>query len=321
MATIGTGSPLLYVEGSAKQTAASGTKRTIQITAKFKVNGSNSDSWFAYACNWRARVNTTYGSWEKIKGTETWNATQGLRTFTQTLTVDVGTAEAKDITVGIYTDSLINNSWDGNYTWTFRVGATNRPPTTPGAFTIRNGNASNSPIITTGTGSATINENINHLYITWGASSDPDGDKINYSLNESRNNGASWSRVDYGADLAHSYSLGGWNEGQSVKYYVDAQDSKGVWSTGKQYSGTLTKNIFTPDQINSTSSIGFNTVNSIISFTYSGGSNTQGGVTIRRELYCNEGITVHNYNNIVASPITLTIYHSRSEERRVGKEC
>lgn len=298
--TIGSGSPLLAYELHAEQTGASGTSRTIKITGKFKVNGSSA-SWYGYACNWRARVHNSYGSWSSIKGTESWNGGQAYRSFSQTLTVDVGTTSSTAITVGLYTDSQTSNGWDGNATGSFTVSSTNTAPYFPSgaSITVRSGGNSSGTVL-----SGIIPENINTVYISWTSAKDNEGGTLNYALNHSINGGG-YTQIDYGTDLEHSYNIGSGNEGQTIQYYVDCRDSAGLWSS-KIYSGVLTKNRFTGDTLSSSSSISYDSTS--LAFSYSGASNTNGNGTFTRTLSC-DGITVYN-PSLSSSPATVTIYKS-----------
>ena len=298
--TLGSGKPLLAYELHAEQTGASGTSRTVKITAKFKVNGSSA-SWYGYACNWRARVHNSYGSWSSIKGTESWNGGQAYRSFSQTLTVDVGTTSSTVITVGLYTDSQIDNSWDGNATGSFTVGSTNTAPYFPSgsAITVRSGSSASGTVL-----SGIIPENTNTVYISWSSAKDNEGGTLTYALNHSINGGG-YSQIDFGTDLEHSYNIGSGNEGQTIQYYVDCRDSAGLWSS-KIYSGVLTKNRFTGDTLSSSSSISYDSTS--LAFSYSGASNTNGNGTFTRTLSC-DGITVYN-PSLSSSPATVTIYKS-----------
>lgn len=298
--TLGSGRPLLAYELHAEQTGASGTSRTVKITAKFKVNGSSA-SWYGYACNWRARVHNSYGSWTAIKGTESWNGGQAYRSFSQTLTVDVGTTSSTAITVGLYTDSQIDNSWDGNATGSFTVGSTNTAPYFPSgsAITVRSGSSASGTVL-----SGIIPENTNTVYISWSSAKDNEGGTLTYALNHSINGGG-YSQIDFGTDLEHSYNIGSGNEGQTIQYYVDCRDSAGLWSS-KIYSGVLTKNRFTGDTLSSSSSISYDSTS--LAFSYSGASNTNGNGTFTRTLSC-DGITVYN-PSLSSSPATVTIYKS-----------
>lgn len=290
--------PGMKYEFYAEQTGGSGNSRTIKLTLKLKCGGNSSSSWYGYAVNWRGYVNGTWSGWATVKGTERWNATQDFRTYTTTITTDVGTTSSKAINVGFATDSQIDADWDFSKTdWSFTVGATNRAPSTPSNLTIRTGKGGASL-------SGTISENINYFYIDWSAASDADGDTIYYDLQEQRN-GGSWTSIDgSGTDTIHDfYTTGG--EGTSYRYWVDARDSKGAHSANGVYSATVVKNVFTMDTLASSSTITYDT--SQLSFTFSGGNNTQGGVSITRKLTCDNGITVYNATNITSSPITVKI--------------
>lgn len=289
MATIGSGTPLLYVEGVATNVSGSGNTRTVKITAKFKVNGSSA-SWYGYACNWRARVNNSYGNWTAIKGTESWNGGEGLRTFEQTLTVDVGTTSSKAITVGIYTDSLIDSGWDGSYVWTHTVGSTNVAPVLSGTVTT-------SP-------SGTISENTASITVTSPTATDANGNLSGYRCRVSINGGG-YTEIYKGSSRSFTHNVSNYGQGTTFKYVFDAYDSAGAWS-GNVYSAVVTKNTFTGDSLSSSSSIAFSTAS--ISFTYSGASNTSGNTSFTRKLTC-DGITVYN-NTLTSSPATVTIYKS-----------
>ena len=290
--------PGMRYEFYAEQTGGSGNSRTIKLTLKLKCGGSSSSSWYGYAVNWRGYVNGTWSGWATVKGTESWNATQDFRTYTTTITTDVGTTSSKTIKVGFATDSQIDADWDFSKTdWNFNVGATNRAPSAPSNLTIRTAKGGASL-------SGTISENINSFFIDWSAASDADGDTIYYDLQEQRN-GGSWTSIDgNGTDTAHSFNTTG-GEGTSYRYWVDARDSKGAHSANGVYSAIITKNVFTMDTLASSSTIDYNTAQ--LSFTFSGGNNTQSGVSIKRKLTCDNGITVYNATNITSSPITVKI--------------
>ena len=108
--TLGSGSPLVAYELYAEQTAASGTSRTIKVTAKFKVNGGSS-SYYSYPCNWRARVGNSYGAYEEMKSNTRWSGSDAYRTFSQTIKIDVGTTSSTSITVGLQTNHSSYSYW------------------------------------------------------------------------------------------------------------------------------------------------------------------------------------------------------------------
>lgn len=287
--TMGSGSPLLAYELHAEQTGASGTSRTIKITGKFKVNGS-STSWYGYACNWRARVHNSYGTWSAIKGTETWNGGQAYRSFSQTLTVDVGTTNSVAITVGLSTDSQTDTGWDASVTGTFTVGSTNVAPVISGTVTT-------SP-------SGTIAENTGTITVTSPTATDTNGNLSGYRCRVSINGGG-YSEVYRGSSRSFSHNISGYGEGTTFKYCFDAYDSAGAWS-GNVYSAVVTKNKFTGDTLSSSSSISYDTTS--ISFSCSGASNTNGNTTFTRTLSC-DGITVYN-PTVTGTSATVTIFKS-----------
>ena len=240
--------PGMKYEFYAEQTGGSGNSRTVKLTLKLKCGGSSSSSWYGYAVNWRGYVNGTWSSWATVKGTESWNATQDFRTYSTTITTDVGTTSSKAINVGFATDSQIDADWDFSKTnWSFTVGATNRAPSAPSNLAIRTAQGGASL-------SGTISENINYFYIDWTKATDADGDTIYYDLQEQRN-GGSWTSIDgSGTDTSHGFNTTG-GEGTSYRYWVDARDSKGVHSSSGVYSATITKNVFTMDTLASSSTI------------------------------------------------------------------
>ena len=289
--TIGSGTPLLAYELHVEQTGASGNSRTIKITGKFKVNGSSS-SWYGYACNWRARVHNSYGSWTAIKGTESWNGGQAYRSFSQTLTVDVGTTNSVAITVGLYTDSQIDNDWDGSATGSFTVGSTNTAP-------VISGTVSTSP-------SGIIAENTATITVTAPTATDANGNLSGYRCRVSINGGG-YSEIYRGSSRSFNHNVSGYGEGTTFQYAFDCYDSAGAWS-GNVYSAVVTKNRFTGDTLSSSSSIGYTDGNGSISFSFSGASNTNGNTSFTRTLSC-DGITVYNAT-LSSSPTTVTVYRS-----------
>lgn len=310
--TIGTGSPKLYVDYSAKQISGSGNKRTIQITAKFKVNGSTYESRYGYACNWKARIGSVTGSWQKMKGTETWRATHSLRTFYQTLEIDVGTTSSKEITIYIDTDSISNSSWDGSCSWKMTVGATNMPPTWPSGSKLTFYENSSSGAIITNEAEGTenvkiIGENVSKIYMTWPRATDPNDDdsKLVYEVWGQSNN-SDWTKLTTtGVDVKnYTHTIGAGNQGRTYDYYVEAVDPSGS-KTATNCDGTqFAKNTLHGHKLSSSSSVTASSTS--ISFTYSGARNTNGNTSITTSLTSPE-ITVYNSSS---SPSTVTIYKS-----------
>ena len=278
-----------YIGGSTKceirlfpsETWASGNQRTVKITFDAKVKGG-SDSWFGYAVDYRVWVHGQASGWNRLKGTETWRGNNDRRSFSQSLTVDVGTSNSTSVRVGVELKCK-DASWNGSYMENFTVSQTNVAPTTPGWIQVKNGGYNGAVL------SGTISENITNFYVDWGASSDANGDTITYILQEERNENGSWSTIDTGTDTAHQFNTVG-GEGTTYKYSVVARDGRGgesAWRT----SAAITKNVFTMATLACNSSVSYQ--GSPLYFTYSGGSNTQSGVSVRYKLKC-ENIPVYN---------------------------
>ena len=293
--------PGMKYEFYAEQTGGSGNSRTIKLTLKLKCGGSSSSSWYGYAVNWRGYVNGTWSSWATVKGTESWNATQDFRTYTTTITTNVGTTSSKAINVGFATDSQIDADWDFSKTnWSFTVGATNRAPSAPSNLVIRTAQGAASL-------SGIIPENINYFHVDWSAASDADGDTIYYDLQEQRN-GGSWTSIDgSGTDCAHGFNTVG-GEGTSYRYWVDARDSKGVHSSGGVYSATVTKNVLTAGSFTGHSNdIDFNTTEFTLRFNR--GSNSDGS-TVYMMCY-SDNVRVYNETELTSETSqTIKIWKS-----------
>lgn len=184
--TVGTGSPLLAYELYADNISGSGTKRTVRVTVKFKVNGSSA-SYYGYPCQWRARIQTpyefVYGSWSYIKNSESWNGGQPWRSFSQDITFDSRSTGAIAILPGFETSS--SGGWSGSAASTsnFATSITNTAPFFPSGatLTLRNGSA-NGEILT-----GIIPENISTIYASWTPGQDNEGGTLNYALNHSIN--------------------------------------------------------------------------------------------------------------------------------------
>lgn len=278
------GKPVAQYEIYAEQTGGSGNQRTVRITFKIKIKSSSSESNYGFPLNWKARIHNSYSDWMFVKDSSYWYGGMGWQSYSWTHTVDVGTTNAANITVGFELDyPKGSSSWEQTRTGTFQVEQTNVAPTQPGWIQVR-ANSSDGPLL-----NGQINENINNFYITWGASSDGNGDTIYYDLQEQRN-GGSWTSIDgHGTDTAHQFWTTG-GEGTTYYYGVNARDNKGGESDWT-YSGTITKNVFTMATLNSNSSISYSA--DPLYFTYTGGSNTQDGIGVRYQLSCNE-VTVYN---------------------------
>lgn len=296
-------SPSCAYEIHATQTGGTGNRRTVQLTVKFKVNGSSSQSSYGYSINWKGRVHNNYSGWNKVKGNEFWYGGQGFRSYSWTETVDVGTTSEKDITVGFQTDRPDgSSSWETTKTATFRVGKTNTAPSLSGNLDIYN-DSNRSQKLT-----GIIPENISGLYLSWGAATDSEGGTLNYSLNQSKNN-AGYGRVYFGTSRNYSMNIGGGNEGEKHRFFVDVQDNGGLWSN-KVYSTEITKNTLTAGRITSTSvsTIGFSTTSFVVNF--GGGSNADGSAV--KYKFFSDYIPVLNQTSTTGTNQTVTIWKSGS---------
>lgn len=296
-------SPSCAYEIHATQTGGTGNRRTVQLTVKFKVNGSSSQSSYGYSINWKGRVHNNYSGWNKVKGNEYWYGGQGFRSYSWTETVDVGTTSEKDITVGFQTDRPDgSSSWETTKTATFRVGKTNTAPSLSGNLDIYN-DSNRSQKLT-----GIIPENISGLYLSWGTATDSEGGTLNYSLNQSKNN-AGYGRVYYGTSRNYSMNIGNGNEGEKHRFYVDVQDNGGLWSN-QVYSTEITKNTLTAGRITSTSisTIGFSTTSFVVNF--GGGSNADGSAV--KYKFFSDYIPVLNQTSTTGTNQTVTIWKSGS---------
>lgn len=284
----------------AEQTSGSGTKRTIKLTLKLKLAGNTSyPSSFGYPAQWKGYINGTWSSFYSVKGTEWWYTTDAWRSYSWSYTTDVGTTSSKSINVGFQLDSYSGDDmWDFTKTnATFTVSSTNVAPVLSGSVSAAGT-----------TGNATISEKTSSISVSWPAATDANNNLSGYRLRVSVNGGAA-TEIYRGGYTSYSHNISDYGETTTFKYSVDAYDSQSAWS-GTITSGTITKNKFVQDTINSDSSIYFD--NTSLSFYYSGGSNTQSGVTVSRSITCDNGITIYN-NSISSSPFTIKINKGQSD--------
>lgn len=285
-------SPSAAYELHAAQTAGSGNSRTVKVTLRLKVNGSTTSSRYGYGLSWIARVKDSYSATTAIKGNEYWYGGEGYREFSQTLTVNVGTTNSTSITVGFQvkrTDGG-STSWNQTITGTFSVDKTNTRPYFPTAqqyINVRQGSSASGTLL-----SGIIPENISTVYIEWGQASDAEGGTLTYGLNH-RINSSNWSQIDFGTDRAHSYSIGAGNQGQTLEYYVDAQDNGGLWSD-KIYSTKITKNTFTGSTLNDIASIAYNTTSLTLSWTSPSNTTSHADKSVFNFSITCDGLTLYN---------------------------
>lgn len=266
--------------------SGSGNNRTVKLTLKLKLAGNPSyPSYYGYPARWWGKVNNTDSSWMTVKGSETWNTNQDWRTYTTTLTTNVGTTSSKSITVQFTLDSS-DGMWNSTQSGSLSVGATNVPPTLGGSV-------STSP-------SGTIPENTSSIRVTTPAAQDSNLSGYRYRVSI---NGAGYTEIYRGSAREFNHNVSSYGQGTTFKYAVDAYDSMDAWAPSI-YSPNVTKNTFTGDNLYSNSTIDFNSTS--VTFSYSGANNTNGSSTGTRAISC-EGITVYN-PNVGANAATITIY-------------
>ena len=152
--------------------------------------------------------------------------------------------------------------------------------------------------------SGTIPENTSALTASWTAAGDSESG-VYYTLWREYNNSGSWSVLSTSATSGFADSIGAGNQGQLIRYAVQARDTSGLISS-TVYSNFITKNTFTAATLASSASIAFATTS--IAFTASGASNTNANATFSYNLSCSS-VTV--YNPVVAAgTVTLTVYRT-----------
>ena len=298
--TVGSSSPLLAYELHATNISASGTMRTIRVTVKFKVNGSSS-SWYGYACNWRAVIQTpyefVYGGWSQFKGNESWNGGQGYREFSQDITFDSRTTGSIAVRPGFDVDN--SHGWRGSVLGpNLGTVQTNTAPYWGSGASI----SISGVTVTNGY----IPENTKTINLSWPRANDNEGDSLTYALNLSTNGGG-YVQVRNNGNLSEAAKVNG-GEGTKYQWYVDACDTSGAWSS-KIYTNTITKNTFTPDRITTTTnSLSYSGNNSVFAFTCSGAKNTNGNTTFTRKVTCNE-VTLYN-SAVSGTSFNVTVWRT-----------
>ena len=279
----------------AEQTGGSGTSRTIKVTVEFKCGGNTAyPSWWGYAMDWRPYVNSTYGSWAYVKGTESWNTNNSFRSYSQTITVNVGTTSSTSVTVGFSTDSHGDNGWDGGASASFGVSSTNTAPWFQAVDKVTADST---------TGNKYIPENQGSIKISWPTAYDNDGNLAGYRIRVSINGGG-YSEIarTNTSTRTYTHNVAGYGTGSSFKYAIDAFDYASVWS-GSIYSGIITKNSLTAANLTAPSSIVWNTES--LSFSWSGASNKVSNTTFTYDLTCKQ-FTLYRGSG-VKSPVTVPI--------------
>ena len=312
--THGSGSPLMAYELHAEQTAGSGTKRTIKMTLKAKVNGSSSASFFGYAVDYYFTVNGTKTSQTALKSSARWYGNESYRSFTATVTVDVGTTSSKAITVGFTT--VNSNGWGGSQSGSFTVGSTNTAPTwSSNIVTIRQTNSSGTVLSNTAntTENATkFPENISALYLSWTAPKDTEGGTMTYEIYEQVDNG-SFAKIATTTSTNYTRSIGSGSstQGKMYDYYVKVKDSGGLYASGVADATQVQKNTLTVATPTTSSSISYSSTNFTIS--WSGAKNTVTTSDANKSTFTytlsSSNITVYN-QTVTGTSATITIYKS-----------
>lgn len=167
------------------------------------------------------------------------------------------------------------NNWDYNYTYGVRPALvldsslsvsddgsvqTNQPPTTPSSISVPE-NISGGSTIT----------------ISWGASTDPDGNLEGYIVERSDNGGSSWSQIYQGNATSTQNSVAYGT--QSVMYRVKAYDSNGEQSGYRTSSQVEVINNTAPSAPPSISVPTEVKGGSTLQITWSASSDTEGNVS------------------------------------------
>ena len=260
------------------------------VSYRFNVSFSRSNNWYGYDIQVNWNINGSTGSKQILAANA--NYSSGSITFDVTTSTNAagGTLPARIYTTSNTDSTHYQNAIDTG-SKTVNKSTFNTPPSISGTVSTNPGGI--------------FSENQSSVSVSWPAATDSNNNLSGYRLRVSINGGG-YTELTRTTGRSYSHNISGYGEGTSFTYAVDAYDSYGEWS-GSIYSSTIKKNTFTNDTLASTDSINFNTAS--INFTYSGGNNTQGGVTISRSLTCDNGITVHNGNNL-NSPTTVAIYKS-----------
>ena len=184
--------------------AVPGVPASISIPATINGGTSITVSWTAPTVNPDAVEG--YKVERSTDGGSTWSAIyQGAATSTKN-TVAFGTD-----TVMYRVKAYNSEGTESGYKTSSQVNVVNNnPPTKPSSITVP------ASLLT---GVAAV--------ISWGTSSDPDGDSVVYSLERSANNKTDYAEIYRGTDLRYTDTVGSWTE---VTYRVRAIDPKGAAS-------------------------------------------------------------------------------------------
>lgn len=281
--------PKFVYKISYSQTGRSGSA----VSYKFNVSFTKTNGWYGYdiIINWN--IGGATGS-KQIKSTS--DLSSGSTSFDVTCSTNAagGTLSAQIWTTSSSDSTHWQNAMNtGSQTVT--KSTFNTAPSLSGSVSA-NGAANNH----------IIPENQGSISVTWPAATDANNNLSGYRLRVSINGGG-YTELTRTTSRSYSHNVSNYGEGATFQYAVDAYDSYSTWS-GTIYSGVVTKNKFTASTITSSSSISYSDANSSISFTVSGGSNTNGSAIKSRTLTCS-GITVYN-GSVSTGTVTVTVFRS-----------
>lgn len=273
---------------SYSQTGRSGSA----VSYRFNVSFSKQNGWYGYDININWNIGGATGS-RQIKSTA--DVSSGSTSFDVTCSTN---ASGGTLAAQIWTSSSADGThWQNKMdtgSRTVNKSTFNTPPSLDGGVTA-DGTTENK----------IISENKPSILVSWPAGSDTNNNLSGYRLRVSINGGG-YAELTRTSSRSYTHNVSGYGEGSTFRYAVDAYDSYGEWSK-TIYSGTITKNIFTPSSFNSSSKISYSDGNSTIVFNVSGGGNTDGS-GISRSISC-DGLTVYN-GNAVEETTTVTVYRT-----------
>lgn len=262
------------------------------VSYNFNVSFTKQNGWYGYdiIINWN--IGGATGS-KQIKSTS--DVSSGSTSFSVTCSTNAagGTLGAK-----IWTTSSTDSSHSQN--------AMNTGDQTVTKSTFNTAPSLSGNVTAAGsTGNKYIAENSKAIAVSWPAATDANNNLSGYRLRVSIN-GGSYVELTTTTSRSYSHNVANYGEGTTFKYVVDAYDSYSTWS-GNIYSGTITKNTLSGASISTSSSIKYVSANTNISFSISGGSNTDGS-GVSRTITC-DGISVKN-NSVSTGTVNVTVYVS-----------
>lgn len=274
---------------SYSQTGRSGSA----VSYRFNVSFTKTNGWYGYdiILNWN--IGGTTGS-KQIKSTAD-NSSGSISFDVNCSTNAAGGTLAAQIWTSSNSDGTHWQNKMDTGSRTVNKSTFNTAPSLSGSVSANGG-----------TNNQTIAENQATISVSWPAATDANNNLSGYRLRVSINGGG-YTELTRTASRTYSHNVSNYGEGATFQYAVDAYDSYSAWS-GTIYSGKITKNTFTASTISSGSSIKYSDGNSTVSFTISGGSNTDGSSPKSRVLSCS-GITVYN-SSVSTGTVSLTVFRS-----------